>query len=438
MNRTGLHARLARLFQNSLLTLVAGTVAVFALTAGIEAYFAKRTLEQYLHTSIINSVTESAQRADIVFLQSDLRGIHQALAAILPARMELFRQMDGKLIAEVGSLTNAESYFTAQLTRDFPTISTHGVIRIHVYYSLLPILMIATARMLVFVALLLAGMLFLQSRIIKSVSALAVPVDQLLSWLDRKVQSQQENADESTRSTFDSTHREIVTGVERLVGMRTEYAKMESAHRIAEQVAHDIRSPLSALRILGQKMARGGDANGELIHHVAERLDGISTDLLRTYRPAAKPTSPVTPLNAELNRAVDEKSLTLENGKIELRKLLAPDVNVRIEPNEFHRMISNLINNSIEAFPHTDIGWIEVSTESKGTEICIRVTDNGPGIPADVLKQIGQRGQTFGKESGTGLGLFHAHQTAKQMNGRCELASTVGQGTTVSVYLPIA
>ncbi len=70
------------------------------------------------------------------------------------------------------------------------------------------------------------------------------------------------------------------------------------------------------------------------------------------------------------------------------------------------------------------------------------VTDNGKGMPAHLISQLGQMGVSHGKSSsghsGSGLGLYHAKQTAESCGGSLEITSTEGQGSTIKFILPLA
>ena len=66
----------------------------------------------------------------------------------------------------------------------------------------------------------------------------------------------------------------------------------------------------------------------------------------------------------------------------------------------------------------------------------ITVKDNGKGIPIDLLGKLGTRGETHGKEDGSGLGLFHARTSCEAWGGNLSIKSQLGVGTTVSISLP--
>ena len=70
-------------------------------------------------------------------------------------------------------------------------------------------------------------------------------------------------------------------------------------------------------------------------------------------------------------------------------------------------------------------------SQSKADEVSLELKDSGKGIPPEVLSELGQRGSTFGKPGGHGLGLANAHELLKSWGGKLSVESLLGQGTTV-------
>jgi anti-sigma regulatory factor (Ser/Thr protein kinase) len=109
----------------------------------------------------------------------------------------------------------------------------------------------------------------------------------------------------------------------------------------------------------------------------------------------------------------------------------------QVQPVEFKRLLSNLIDNSVDACANKP-GVVSVNLSARDGRALVSVHDNGKGIPPDLLAKLGRRGETHGKEGGTGLGLYHARTSAESWHGSLEIISEVGQGTTITVNLPQA
>lgn len=97
-------------------------------------------------------------------------------------------------------------------------------------------------------------------------------------------------------------------------------------------------------------------------------------------------------------------------------------------------VLSNLINNAVEAIPER--GLVSVHVQSDADKIRISVTDTGCGIDAETLERIKNEGGSYGKPDGNGLGLSHARTQIQLWNGKFDLVSTRGFGTSVQLEIP--
>jgi signal transduction histidine kinase len=107
---------------------------------------------------------------------------------------------------------------------------------------------------------------------------------------------------------------------------------------------------------------------------------------------------------------------------------------VEHDSDQIHRVLLNLLLNSLQAIDES--GKIGVTVELQGQNAVIEVADNGRGIPADHLPNIFRPFYTT-KGEGTGLGLSLARRIVEDHQGRINVTSTVGKGTTFAVVLPL-
>lgn len=108
------------------------------------------------------------------------------------------------------------------------------------------------------------------------------------------------------------------------------------------------------------------------------------------------------------------------------------------EESSLKRILSNLINNSIESFGKNEVGRnikVELRVTSNGANIFVQIIDQGRGIPPDILPKLMQKGASFGKEKGSGLGLYHAKVEVENWGGEIRIDSELGKGTIVHVTL---
>ncbi len=215
--------------------------------------------------------------------------------------------------------------------------------------------------------------------------------------------------------------------------------------QIARQAAHDIRAPLSALNVLSQTLEHLPEESRELAQAAIRRISDIANDLLLKSKmnpPESRKShahEEVAPLIQEI---VSEKQLLLSRrGRIHI------DFNIteacrgvcEINRSDLQRVISNLLNNAIEAFD-AESGQIAVNVESMKDQIEIKISDNGKGIPNEILQSLGQKEISYGKfgqsHSGNGLGVLHAKNFVESFGGTMEISSQVGHGTTIKLSLP--
>ncbi len=217
---------------------------------------------------------------------------------------------------------------------------------------------------------------------------------------------------------------------------------------VAAQVAHDIRSPLAALEMIAQKTIALPEDERIMVRNAVGRIRDIANDLLQKNRAqkmgivaqsAREPKSPQL-LSSLVEMLVTEKRMQYRSKiGIQIETDMAPGsygLFSEIQPIEFKRVISNLINNSVEALG--DRGNVYVHLIQEGAFVILRVRDDGKGISPEVLAKLGQKGETHGKEGGSGLGLFHAQESVKFWHGTLELTSELGHGTTATIRLPAA
>src|SRR5262249_28818884 len=165
-----------------------------------------------------------------------------------------------------------------------------------------------------------------------------------------------------------------------------------------------------------------------------EGLDSIVVQVLQAIRP-----SPAQLKQAALNE-VAEKTVKLLGPEIENRGLrvktrlarqlpLAP-----LDPTQIQQVLVNLIKNAIQAT--TKGGTLAVQTGEAGDGVWVSVSDDGAGIPPDQLNRIFEPFFTTRKK-GSGLGLMIVQRIVRAHDGRIELESQVGRGTTFRIWLPL-
>lgn len=214
-------------------------------------------------------------------------------------------------------------------------------------------------------------------------------------------------------------------------------AQADMGLKIAAQVAHDIRSPLSAISIVCQRLERSNQSEAtDLLRKSVERLNRIASDLLRQYRTGEIANTGNTALDVRglLSELLEAYRQSWMNVTFELT-----GESVAIVPAADHAVIerafSNLINNAIEATSHISTPKITISLGGEAGQVVIQIFDNGPGIPAEARESLFQRGATFGKVGGSGLGLAQVKEAFEAIGGKIELLDR-SPGAHFRIQLP--
>ena len=232
---------------------------------------------------------------------------------------------------------------------------------------------------------------------------------------------------------------------ESIATMMIEAAVQASLSELALQVSHDIRSPLSALNFLVSSLTEISTEKKNFISQIASRINDISNDLLARYKigDSNLSTAPIKlllkpePIEVILRQVCEEKSIVLiERPGLSFRFDFSTSDRkiVLINEREFCRVISNLLNNAVDAVG--EIGSVSLAVTTEGDEVAVVICDTGHGIPEAILDKLGRERVTFGKASGSGLGVFHARAMIEAMHGKFEISSQLGKGTIITLRFP--
>lgn len=295
-----------------------------------------------------------------------------------------------------------------------------------------------------FLTLTIANLIFAGVFIFFFISVLKVYLDGLLAYLT-SLSFGEEKSNLVVPEDFKLVSRPIHSLLQKVQTLNTQIedqAKLNTLVDVSRQVAHDIRSPLSALTIAVQNLNEKTNEK-ELIVNASKRIEQIANDLLvkaKVSPSAANPSivdrSSAFDLNDVVVKIVQEKRVQFS----ELTSDLSPnDKGLKIcgEMIEVSRVLSNIINNSIEAVRDTSEGQVSIFVRYYKDSAQVIILDNGPGIEPDILAKLGTKGFTVGKDSGSGLGIYHAKTYLQSINGSFSMNSQVGQGTSVTLTFPI-
>ncbi|MEK3884876.1 PAS domain S-box protein [Paenibacillus sp. PL2-23] len=212
--------------------------------------------------------------------------------------------------------------------------------------------------------------------------------------------------------------------------------KLTTVGQLAAGVAHEIRNPLTTLRGFLQLQLQSKKLNVSHVSLMLSELDRINL-IVGEFLILAKPQA--TKFVAKDVRDVLQDVLQFLNSEahlhnIEFRTVMTEEpCFISCEENQLKQVFINLLKNAIEAMPGG--GPIHISIQRKSSSIAISITDEGVGIPEEMISKIGDPFFTA-KETGTGLGIMVSQRIVNSHQGTMDIQSQVNVGTSVKLTLP--
>src|SRR5581483_7309028 len=222
----------------------------------------------------------------------------------------------------------------------------------------------------------------------------------------------------------------------------------EEREAFAAMVAHDLRSPLTAVRgsaqLLQQRVPEDPIVQRRLetIMRETDRVARLAADLGDAARAAAGRLE-VRPLRVDLG-ALTREALERQQaaGVAQPLQLDAPEapIWVNADPERIAQVLDNLIGNAAKYSPPDRPIRVEVRVDEQA-RVCVH--DQGPGVPAEELPHLFERFYRTriarrGDKKGSGLGLYISHEIAQAHGGRITAESTPGAGSRFTLWLPLA
>lgn len=212
---------------------------------------------------------------------------------------------------------------------------------------------------------------------------------------------------------------------------------------LSASVAHEIRNPITAARSLVAQMGEDPAApeNAEYARVAVAELDRVERAISHLLRFARD--EEVAPEDIHLADVLEAALPAFERRIAELGVSVTRQLDtfgaVRGDPEKLRRVLANLLGNALDAFaeaktpsPRIDLA---IGENLAGTEVWLRVRDNGPGIAPERLAKIFTPFHTS-KAEGTGLGLALSKKVVEAQGGTLEVKSQLGGGTEMTLVLP--
>ncbi len=271
---------------------------------------------------------------------------------------------------------------------------------------------------------------------------LSRPIDELVGWTQLIRRHEPLPIGTPTRGApeFEALRqalRELAAALATARDRELEAERLRTFREVARRVAHEIKNPLTSMRIAVDQLQRPDgrpDRTAIAVQVLAaetDRLERLAKEFAEFGRMPEGPQS-----------EVDLVELLEELG----RTGVPPEVAVRITTHDGRRTVfghyeplrrafANLYRNAAEAMKGR--GAIDVTVTGDGSGLAVTVADHGPGIPADLHQRVFEPYFTT-KDDGTGLGLALVRVTLEAHRGTISVAETPGGGATFAIVFPPA
>jgi signal transduction histidine kinase len=227
---------------------------------------------------------------------------------------------------------------------------------------------------------------------------------------------------------------------------RSKLIDQEKFSALARKVAHDINSPLSALKVMLGLCDELPKEKRDVLHRATESILDIANNLIANNQTSqhphgieAEPRQSLL-LSDLLIQLLSEKKIQYREKSIRFEADIAENAQfafIRTQKSELRRAVSNLINNAVDALKEKKDARVTVSVTATNHAVMLTVEDNGQGIPEENVQKMHQRRYfTEGKENGHGIGLRQVWDMLYENRGRLAVQSTLGQGTSVKLTFP--
>jgi PAS domain S-box-containing protein len=241
------------------------------------------------------------------------------------------------------------------------------------------------------------------------------------------------------RATLLASERAYTRQLRGLAGLREDLSKM---------VAHELRSPVAALRMMATTLATGALPPADeaemiaAIHGQIDQLDRLITDVTAAAAAEQEDFSvqlhPV-PLHLLLSGAASFARSSLGERPLAIGPI--PDVQVWCDPERINQVLQNLLDNIAKHTPPETP--VELHATTRGNWVQVEVSDRGPGIPADdlqiIFEKFGRGRETTDRQiSGLGLGLYLSRQIVEAHGSELTVRSVLGDGTVFGFELRVA
>jgi signal transduction histidine kinase len=258
--------------------------------------------------------------------------------------------------------------------------------------------------------------------------------------ITRNMVSYRENPEDTSRIMIPSARldevgvaeQELATLQAQLSGLLREKARLANLGLAVSKINHDLRNILASAQIVSDRLATVSDPTVQRslprLIRALDRAITLCTNTMKYGRSEeAPPNRTRVPLRALLTEVTESLGVEEMSG-VKMTVSVPPALTLSADRDQMFRVLANLIRNALEALRDADSPCaeplVEVTARQEGRMAVIRVSDNGPGVPAALRANLFKAFQSAAKRDGNGLGLVISAELVRAHGGDIRLEDT--------------
>lgn len=419
-------------------------VVILLVTTAISLLDTREKAKRFIVSHLVNLSSAEINSQNVSQIDGAVRRLYDAWTATqdIDIRADVF--LDDKLVGHAGQLTDF-GLLSIKTASEYHLASGQKLkilLQMDLFNRIvLEVLTLTTLIVFIFICYFL-----LRRGLYRVIHDVASPLEKRVNWLTAVSRNLPESIRETV--TFEkspivelrSLDQSLLAFTEQILRLEERVAKESFDHgrlKMAEQLAHHMKGSLGLMRLRVNNAASLSDNEKASLLTAITEVSEAAKDILESRRAvedSKDATSTVVDVIDLLEKTV-ARAQAVPGLKIISDFQPSPASFIKGNPGELRSALGNIIDNAVDALNGEGQVTVSLRLESEIAEISI--SDNGCGIPPEILPRLMAEGATFGKANGNGLGLFHAKATVERMGGTIRLESTFGEGTTVRLCLPL-
>lgn len=223
-------------------------------------------------------------------------------------------------------------------------------------------------------------------------------------------------------------------------------AMQEDFTSLAAGIAHDLASPLHALKMMVPVFDAIPESQRSILDSAVNSISDLVARLQHTCRNTTKPVPPETEehgtvlLSDLVTQVVTQAALQYRGRSVTLETAMANHAQlafVRLQSEQFKRALATLIGNAVEALSYKDSGTVHVGLDADAAVVKIEVQDNGKGLNYETLHRMLNRARDVG-ETNVWTGMEQVWTMLDDNIGSLQCETLLGQGTVLQLIFPRA